>query len=327
MISARCCFFALSRGLRTDCIRRQIPAVAGLRVLYGASEVGSPGCIVAVAAAPAAFAADMPLPGPAPAYAQPPPALYHWSGIYIGVHVGAGLLEDSVTTTTSTAAVPFQNAGVQTNLSPFGVIGGGQAGINFQFSSIVIGAEGTWTDSGISGSQATSTLLTPLLGTSVKSTDAPPWYATATGRIGYAANDVLIYAKGGAAWMNADYTQTVFTPAGVVSSHSSPTPATATPWAAGSNTPLPKICRSNSNTFISNFGTEDLQLQQPQHYTRAAGWKRFRWRSSRAPICSCLARITASTGVAARPSTEVPLRRHSKGRLDAGPCHWWVPSS
>ena len=175
-------------------------------------------CVVAAAAAQAAFAADMPLPGPAPAYAPPPPALYDWSGIYIGVHVGAGLLEDSVTTTTSTAAVPFQNAGVQTNLSPFSVIGGAQAGINFQFNSIVIGAEGTWTDSGISGSQVMSTLLTPLLGTSVKSTDAPAWYATATGRIGYAANDVLIYAKGGAAWMNADYTQTVFTPAGVVSS-------------------------------------------------------------------------------------------------------------
>ena len=161
-------------------------------------------CVVAAAAAPAAFAADMPLPGPAPAYAPPPPARYDWSGIYIGVHVGAGLLEDTVTSTTTTAPVPFQTAGAQTHLSPFGVIGGAQAGINFQFNSIVIGVEGTWTDSAISGSQVTSTLLAPLLGISEKSTDAPLWYATATGRIGYAANDVLIYAKGGAAWMNAE---------------------------------------------------------------------------------------------------------------------------
>jgi len=174
-------------------------------------------CAVAGAAAPAAFAADMPLPGPAPAYAPPPPARYDWTGIYLGVHIGAGLLEDSVTSTTTTAPVPFQTAGAQTNLSPFSVIGGAQAGINYQFNSIVIGAEGTWTDSGISGSQVTPSGLPAALAISEKSTDAPAWYATATGRIGYAANDVLIFAKGGAAWMDADYTQTVVGTTGVQS--------------------------------------------------------------------------------------------------------------
>jgi outer membrane immunogenic protein len=164
-------------------------------------------CLAAAAAAPAAFAADMPLPGPAPAYAPPPPARYDWSGIYVGGHVGGGALNDSLTTTTSTA--PFQAAGVQTKLSSFGVIGGAQAGINYQFSSIVVGAEGTWTASAISGSQITSTLLTPVLGGGENSRDAPHWYATATGRVGYAANDVLLYAKGGAAWMSAEYTQQV----------------------------------------------------------------------------------------------------------------------
>ena len=164
-------------------------------------------CVVVAAAAPAAFAADMPLPGPAPAYAPPPPARYDWSGIYIGGNVGAGMLEDKVTPTTTTA---FQNAGTQTSVSTAGVIGGAQGGINFQFNSIVLGVEGSWMASAISDSQITASPLAAL-GVSEKSTDAPHWYATATGRVGYAVNDVLLYAKGGAAWMNAEYTQQVLT--------------------------------------------------------------------------------------------------------------------
>ena len=166
--------------------------------------------VVAAATAPAAFAADMPLPGPAPAYAPPPPARYDWSGVYFGIHVGAGLLEDTVTSTTTTAPIPFQAAGAQTHVSPAGIIGGAQAGFNYQFNSIVLGVEGTWTDSAISGSQVAPTPLAgaPLF-VSENSTDAPLWYATATGRAGYAINDVLLYAKGGAAWMNAKYTQQV----------------------------------------------------------------------------------------------------------------------
>jgi outer membrane immunogenic protein len=163
-------------------------------------------CVVVAAAAPAAFAADMPLPGPAPTYAPPPPARYDWSGVYFGIHVGAGLLEDTLTSTTTTSPIPFQSAGAQTHLSPAGIIGGAQAGFNYQFNSIVLGVEGTWTDSAITGSQV---IPSPLTAVSENSTDAPLWYATATGRAGYAINDVLLYAKGGAAWMNAKYTQQV----------------------------------------------------------------------------------------------------------------------
>jgi outer membrane immunogenic protein len=158
----------------------------------------------------------MPLPaGPAPAYAPPPPARYDWSGIYIGGHVGGGALNDNLATTTATAL--FQPAGAQTKLSSFGLLGGAQAGINYQFNSIVVGVEGTWTASAISGSQITAASLSPLAGVTENSTDAPHWYATATGRVGYAINDVLLYAKGGAAWMNAAYTQQVLT-GGVASS-------------------------------------------------------------------------------------------------------------
>ena len=87
-------------------------------------------------------AADMPVPA-VPAYAPPVyrPVIYDWTGIYGGIHVGGGVLNDVVTNTTTTALL---NAGTQTKLSPFAVVGGAQAGFNIEFAPFVIGAEGTF---------------------------------------------------------------------------------------------------------------------------------------------------------------------------------------
>src|SRR5580658_3190776 len=101
----------------------------------------SPGLLVgfvvaANALATAASAADLPVP--APAYTPPVyrPVIYDWTGIYGGVHVGAGMLDDQVTTTTTTA---LQAAGTQTRLSPFAVVGGAQVGFNYQIQQLVLG--------------------------------------------------------------------------------------------------------------------------------------------------------------------------------------------
>jgi outer membrane immunogenic protein len=178
----------------------------------------SPGLLVGMAVAAsalatAASAADMPVPA-APAYYPPAyrPVIYDWTGIYGGVHLGAGLLEDQVTTTTTTALQP---SGVQTKLSPFAVVGGAQAGFNYQIQQVVVGAEGTFTWSDISGTQATASPIPTVSETSISK---PRWYATATGKIGFAANDFLFYAKGGAAWMGVNYTQAVSTGIGNISS-------------------------------------------------------------------------------------------------------------
>ena len=40
----------------------------------------------------------------------------------------------------------------------------------------------------------------------MRSTGDVDWCATATGRIGYAFNNMLLYAKGGGAWMDVRYT-------------------------------------------------------------------------------------------------------------------------
>jgi outer membrane immunogenic protein len=100
------------------------------------------------------------------------------------------------------------------------VIGGGQVGANYEFVPWVVGIEGSWTDSAISGST--------LIGCSACSVTPPPpsvtvpisqerftsqaeWFAALTGRVGYAANDWLFYAKAGGAWMNVRYTEDLLT--------------------------------------------------------------------------------------------------------------------
>jgi outer membrane immunogenic protein len=163
------------------------------------------GCVVAASAlATAAAAADLPVPA-APAYAPPVyrPVIYDWTGIYGGINVGGGVLNDVVTNTTTTALL---NAGTQTKLSPFAVVGGAQAGFNIEFAPFVIGAEGTFDWSDISGTQVTPSQQPTI---SENSTSTPKWYATATAKAGFAANDFLFYAKGGAAWMNVHYIQSV----------------------------------------------------------------------------------------------------------------------
>jgi outer membrane immunogenic protein len=158
--------------------------------------------VAASALATAASAADLPAPA-APAYTPPVyrPVIYDWTGIYGGLHLGAGALDDQVTTTTTTLLQP---AGTVTKLSPFSVVSGAQAGFNVEFAPFVVGAEGTFTWSNISGTQVIPSLLPTI---SEQSISTPRWYATATGKIGFAANDFLFYAKGGAASMNVHYTQ------------------------------------------------------------------------------------------------------------------------
>ena len=75
----------------------------------------------------------------------------------------------------------------------------------------MVGAEGTWTASYISGN-----FTTPLLAGAgqEESRSAPHWYATVTGKLGFAINDLLLYAKGGGAWEHVDYTQITLNPAG-----------------------------------------------------------------------------------------------------------------
>src|SRR5215831_15417629 len=91
-------------------------------------------------------AADMGIP--ARSYYPPlPPAIYDWTGIYVGGHIGGGRLVDSVSQNgVSPGVFNLPSTG---NVRPAGVIGGAQIGVNYEFAPWVVGLEGSWTDSAI----------------------------------------------------------------------------------------------------------------------------------------------------------------------------------
>jgi outer membrane immunogenic protein len=160
-----------------------------------------------------AQAADMGVPSRS-YYPPVPPAIYDWTGIYVGGHIGGGMLVDSVSQN-GVSPAGF-NLGGSGSLRPSGVIGGGQIGANWEIVPWVVGIEGSWTDSGIQGNtliacsacsvtvpSATTLMSIP----NERFTSQAQWFAAVTGRFGYAANDWLFYGKAGGAWMNVRYTE------------------------------------------------------------------------------------------------------------------------
>ena len=175
----------------------------------------SPGLVALALAAVGAVpvrAADM----APPSYYPPavlPPAVYDWTGFYLGGNLGAGLLEDKVSQTATTAKTT--NLIGSPDVSVAGFIGGAQIGVNYESAPWVIGAEASWTNSAITGSGITSATGGTVKADQERINSAPLWFGTATGRIGYAANDLLFYVKGGGAWMDVEYTENQLTAVGL----------------------------------------------------------------------------------------------------------------
>jgi outer membrane immunogenic protein len=141
-----------------------------------------------------AAAADLPI------YTKAPPPIWSWTGFYIGAN-GGGAWGQSCWTFEGFVppAGPVQDDGCH-NVS--GGLFGGQAGLNWQTGAFVLGveAQGDWAN--LTGSNR------PALGNisqfNVDSTNVRS-IVTVTGRIGYAWDRVLLYAKGGAAWTRDNY--------------------------------------------------------------------------------------------------------------------------
>jgi len=106
------------------------------------------------------------------------PTSIDWTGWYVGAQLGGGFGSASWTD-------PFSLVG--DSLSPAGFLGGGQFGVNWSHNSLLLGAEADFTWSDLEASAA---------GASFRSR----WLSLVTGRVGYAVNQYLIYAKGGAAF-------------------------------------------------------------------------------------------------------------------------------
>jgi outer membrane immunogenic protein len=159
---------------------------------------------VAFAAGGQALAADLPppmAPPPrAPAAYIPIAPPYNWSGIYIGGNLGAGWNSTGSITDNLTPASTF---GTTTNTS---FLGGGQIGVNYEFwGGVVVGAEvmfdwlpNTSNTINVSNTNAAGTTNT------ATATINNRWLTTAIGKLGYAWDRVLLYGKGGGAWVGTN---------------------------------------------------------------------------------------------------------------------------
>jgi outer membrane immunogenic protein len=159
-----------------------------------------------------------------PEFQSPPVVVYNWSGFYTGVHIGSAWgtktwfdrndLSDDVSYSTN------------------GVLGGLQAGWNYQTGVIVFGLDGdfAWTNARGSG----NLLFTPPLRGTV--TTNMNWIATITGRIGVANDKALYYLKGGLALSGEEHRFAQF--------------------AGGGGVALTQTVRDNRGGFVLGFGGE-----------------------------------------------------------------------
>jgi outer membrane immunogenic protein len=162
-------------------------------------------CLTVATAVPA-FAADLPPRVPEPqVYAPAPAPFYNWSGLYIGGHIGGGWGDE---TATNVNASPLAAAGSATVGKPTGFLGGGQIGVNYQMNTWVFGIEADVSWSDVKETTVTASLVP---GISLNGSSNTNWLATVTGRVGYAVNNWLLYAKGGVAWSDVDYTAALVT--------------------------------------------------------------------------------------------------------------------
>jgi len=163
---------------------------------------------VAVFAVPAAaWAADIPAPvvtapaAPAPVVVvAPPPALFDWSGLYVGANVGYAFGGERVGV--------FINGNfwddLDEELHTRGVFGGVLAGYNWQFGNVVAGIEADFQLSRIADTIDVA-VNGNRFGIGAELDANIDWFGTVRARLGYAFDRTLVYATGGFAYGHYAY--------------------------------------------------------------------------------------------------------------------------
>ncbi len=130
--------------------------------------------------ASSAAAADLPVK------AKAAPALYNWTGCYGGAHFGSLFAQKD-----------WEALGSHDET---GLLAGGQLGCNYQISMWVFGVQGdiAWAD-------ASGTNVDQLSALGLTDRSKIDLLSSVTGRVGYAWDRLLAYAKGGGAWTHDKY--------------------------------------------------------------------------------------------------------------------------
>jgi outer membrane immunogenic protein len=154
-------------------------------------------------------AADLPTQMSMKAPALAP--LYSWTGCYIGANAGGGSDRGSFADVNpNLAATGRPNIDLGSERAT-GAMGGGQIGCDYQAGNWVVGAQGMFDATDFKGSNhVVPGPGDPQFPDVFDLSSRVSWLATATARIGYAIQpQLLLYARGGAAWMRSDLNYSV----------------------------------------------------------------------------------------------------------------------
>jgi outer membrane immunogenic protein len=173
----------------------------------------------------AASAADMPLKAP---LAPVPYTSYNWTGFYLGGEAGGAWATSQSTNITGGTAFPAGT--VQNPINYSGILGGFYGGANYQFNQFVVGIDGDYTWAGLLG---TGTDVSTVNGHIDEHTDHINWIGTVTGRVGYAVNNWLLFAKGGWAWAGFAGNSTEYNAAGTTVVDVGSASSTRSGWTVG----------------------------------------------------------------------------------------------
>jgi outer membrane immunogenic protein len=141
------------------------------------------------------MAADLPMKSPVPVA-----PVFSWTGCYLGAHVGGGRGSKAMTDPVLLVQDSLGGAGTTTGVTtvtttPTGAVIGGEIGCDYQFAgNAVIGIEGTASGTTM---KASSLVGLPFSGDTALVQANNDFLASVTGRIGYAFDTVLLYARGG----------------------------------------------------------------------------------------------------------------------------------
>ena len=130
---------------------------------------------------------------PPPMYVPPP--VFSWTGFYVGGNFGGAWNHQNVTDTLF--GLNFSNAS-----NDGAIMGGGQAGFNYQFGNIVLGVE--WDIDWVGNNDATNSGIgiAGIGPIQVRSNNG--WITTLAGRFGVAYDNWLFYGKAGGGWVGSD---------------------------------------------------------------------------------------------------------------------------
>jgi outer membrane immunogenic protein len=173
--------------------------------------------------------------GNSAAYISPPPS--NWTGFYLGGNVGSGTGRDR---TSYALTGPAGTSTERFDLSPDGIIGGIQAGYNWQTANWVYGLEADIQGSSQRDNRACVQTCNPgpapVIFAAYNAT--LPWFGTVRGRAGYSVGSTLFYATGGFAYGSVK-TKIAANFLGAPANGEISTPRAAGLWVAASKPPSP----------------------------------------------------------------------------------------